>query len=500
MSITLTDEQEVVVSRVMDLCNRGNGLLVLNAPAGTGKTFLINYIYDMLTNSYETKDRVLVLAPTNKAVSLFKKKRAMTLHRFFKAEGDIEEETGEIKFILNDANISKLTLLIVDECSMVDAKMCKALDELANQIPVFACGDEAQIPPVKETMSKMFQNSNKVSLTINMRSRDSVSNIYVQKFRAAIDKKEKIRVDKIPCKEREKLLFGEFKRKYLQIKQNPNNDELEVPVVLAWTNKRADEYNHKIRNYIFSKSATDELEKLYNDEQLIFSGFRKYVPFKKESQDDDETSDDNEPLDNLISEIVAQFRFKPKVYNAEEFSNIIDFVEKKSSCKEDIRYYSSDLVVVNNLSSVQFKIPFVKCEHVNDSGKTRKCDKCDIAGHNCSYIPVNFFVFNDQYGVCWLYPKTDVDADNIKKTMSHFKTHCLKMKDKDLWSIYYKCYGTIFPSLNYIYSMTVHKAQGSQWKNVFVDIDNIRFCRDPDISCRLAYTAVSRMRETLQFI
>lgn len=48
-----------------------------------------------------------------------------------------------------------------------------------------------------------------------------------------------------------------------------------------------------------------------------------------------------------------------------------------------------------------------------------------------------------------------------------------------------------------IYSCTVHKSQGSTFDTVYLDLDNILICKDPDELARLIYVAISRARNKL---
>ena len=54
-------------------------------------------------------------------------------------------------------------------------------------------------------------------------------------------------------------------------------------------------------------------------------------------------------------------------------------------------------------------------------------------------------------------------------------------------------YGTtIHKGMDYAYALTIHKSQGSTYRNVYVDARDIRRSGDPDIAYRLLYTGLSR--------
>lgn len=51
--------------------------------------------------------------------------------------------------------------------------------------------------------------------------------------------------------------------------------------------------------------------------------------------------------------------------------------------------------------------------------------------------------------------------------------------------------------LRAVYACTVNKAQGSTYKKVFIDLDDIKKCKNPNLLARLLYVAVSRAKETV---
>jgi len=408
-----------------------SGQILLNAPGGTGKTHFVKYL---MANRKSLKN-ITVLAPTHKAKSLFiaEKIPCFTIHKFLKSEKTIDEETGEIlfKFNLNDdfkSNSDSQGLLIVDECSMISVEMFKILNKVKY---VLYCGDERQIPPVSEKFSPVFNKCDRVfTFTKNYRlsnNPDSFSAHWLKKFCSQVDNPNT-------------KIFVEDKEPIEGAIESFVKDK--DAVVLTWTNKNVTLLNNTIRRGIYGKNS-DELEKYYESEKLIFSGYR---------QTETET------------------------YHSSSFV----FVEKVEECKEFISY--------------------VRCSHQKNIEKLVRCEKCDIVGHRKLGFNITFYKITDTNKVIWLKPKSSVDEKSFAKILAHYKKHCLKVKDKVTWGKFYDFKDTWNSDLYYSYAMTVHKAQGSQWDNVYVDINNIRLCRDLELSARLSYTAVSRFRKRLMFI
>ncbi|MGE0409465.1 MAG: ATP-dependent RecD-like DNA helicase [Amphiplicatus sp.] len=112
--------------------------------AGAGKTTLARHIAE------NAGGEVAFAAFTGKAAHVMRQKGcpgATTIHALIYRPAD-EGEEGELVFALRrDAPASKADLIIIDECSMVDADLGR--DLLSFGKPVLVLGDPAQLPPVK---------------------------------------------------------------------------------------------------------------------------------------------------------------------------------------------------------------------------------------------------------------------------------------------------------------------------------------------------------------
>ena len=127
-------------------------VFVLSGYAGTGKTYLINFVIKNILNLKDSD--VAFVTPTGKAASVLiqRGRDAQTIHRLIYST--IEEEVKlpnsdktikKIKFV-KKPSIKTYKLIILDEVSMVDKKV---LDDLLSfNIPVLASGDSAQLPPI----------------------------------------------------------------------------------------------------------------------------------------------------------------------------------------------------------------------------------------------------------------------------------------------------------------------------------------------------------------
>ena len=125
-------------------CDRSSPqIFYLAGYAGTGKTTLAKQI------AQDTRGEVIFCAFTGKAALVLRQKGcegARTIHSLI--YHPVEVPNGPPTFELNERSDGEsASLIIVDECSMVDEAL--ALDLLSFGTPVLVLGDPAQLPPVK---------------------------------------------------------------------------------------------------------------------------------------------------------------------------------------------------------------------------------------------------------------------------------------------------------------------------------------------------------------
>ncbi len=135
-SITFSEKQKDAI-----LCALEFGVLIITGGPGTGKTTIIRCILSLL----EHEGRIALCAPTGRAAKRMSEttgKRARTIHRLL-------ESTGDGMFNIDENNPLTADCIIVDETSMVDLMLMRAL---LRAVPVGArlilVGDADQLPSV----------------------------------------------------------------------------------------------------------------------------------------------------------------------------------------------------------------------------------------------------------------------------------------------------------------------------------------------------------------
>jgi exodeoxyribonuclease V len=111
--------------------------------AGTGKTTLARHI------AQHVDGKVLFAAFTGKAALVMRSKGcagASTIHSLIYRAFESGEETPSFE-LWNEAPASKASLIVIDECSMVDEELGR--DLLSFGVPLLVLGDPAQLPPIQ---------------------------------------------------------------------------------------------------------------------------------------------------------------------------------------------------------------------------------------------------------------------------------------------------------------------------------------------------------------
>lgn len=166
-----TGEQSEAIALMSDflMSRRGMELFLLRGYAGTGKTTLVGALVKTLT---EFKQPVVLMAPTGRAAKVFSAYAghpAYTIHKRIYRQKSITDDSS---FSLN-VNLSKHTLFIVDEASMISNEGLSSavfgsgrlLDDLIQYVysgegcRLILMGDTAQLPPVGEEESPALSPS-----------------------------------------------------------------------------------------------------------------------------------------------------------------------------------------------------------------------------------------------------------------------------------------------------------------------------------------------------
>ena len=157
MKVTLTSDQENAKNLIEEwFFNTEDQVFVLSGYAGTGKTFLIDYVVRKVLMLKIGSEAVFV-SPTGKAAANLVRNGTVagTVHSliYMRDEEDFDVNADgeivyrkELSFLKREKIDEKIRLIIIDEASMVNETVLK--DLLSFNVKCLFCGDGAQLPPV----------------------------------------------------------------------------------------------------------------------------------------------------------------------------------------------------------------------------------------------------------------------------------------------------------------------------------------------------------------
>lgn len=478
---TLNDEQAELVNRLGQfLANKTESVFLLKGYAGTGKTFITKG----LTEYFRSIGRNYVLAaPTGKASKVIASKTkspAYTIHKTIYSFDDIVEYrdddvdgTETFKFYARLAvnGLSADTVYIVDEASMIPDVYQEAeffrfgsgylladflkfvnLDHNDHCKKVIFIGDDAQLPPVGMNFSpalnadylyrKHHVSSTGLELTEVVRQK-SESGVIANAvpLRKALQAKvfNQLDVD-LDYPDVAKVEYEDLMPRYLESCGDKINGE---SIVIAHSNSDVADYNRMIREHFFPGSN----EMMPGDKVMAVANSDAYGIFI--------SNGDFGLIRNVLGEpekrTIKLKRKAPESNEIEEISIPLVFRDVEIGFKdlEGVSHFFQAKVIEDLLYS---KEPGLS----SDQNKALYLDFC-IRNKNL--------------------PRKSVEFKHSLKTDPYFNALRLKFG----------------------YAITCHKAQGSEWNNVFVKCKSHQSQLTADYF-RWFYTAITRTAQKLYLL
>lgn len=490
-------QQELVKKLDNFLKNPDSQVFLLKGYAGTGKTFITKGFTEYLTSIGR---KFILAAPTGKAAKVIKEKtknEAHTIHKTIYSYKDFKEykvedidgtETFKFYFELNNNTYASNTIYIIDESSMIgDVSQegeffrfgsGKLLSDLIKYInldhndhnkKIIFIGDNAQLPPIGMNFSPAL-DSNYLKKNFNL---DCESFELTEVVRQVVDSgiiknsltiRESIRknifnqldinlnFDDIKHVERANLL-----NQYLDSCNYKINGE---SIIIAHSNAVVDEHNTLVRQHFFP------------DQKFITAGDKVMAVANNGNGPIFIYNGDFGLIKNVDENIIKREVFiREKINNNLTITTKIPLWFRKveigfKNIEDEKSYYFECLIFENILyRDLIYKDTYVE----NDINKYGWKDK-DISRLETLALYIDFVNRAKEKG---LKPNTPGFKQEIK---GDEYLNALKVK--------------------FGYALTCHKAQGSEWKNVFVD------CKTnlSELSLsyfRWIYTAITRTSKQL---
>lgn len=256
-TVTLNDEQNEAVSALLNFIQDPeprSPFFVFSGFAGTGKTFCMREVLARMKGSHIN---VAFTAPTNKAAKVLREitGRASTIYSLLGLRID---KSGELKQLVAGKppqGLEDLDVIFLDEGSMVNKNLMKEITAAAERYSfrVVFMGDAAQLPPVKELHSPIWDLPTGATLTKVMRHDNQILAL-VTAIRDVINHP----APSITLTSNHdasggvwKMSKPAFKEAIFQAAARGDFADGSASKVIAWRNVKVAEYNQLIRYAIF---------------------------------------------------------------------------------------------------------------------------------------------------------------------------------------------------------------------------------------------------------
>lgn len=231
---------------------------VFSGFAGTGKTFCMR---EVVARCQKSHAKFAFTAPTNKAAKELKKVTgdACTI---FSLLGLRIDKSGEVKALVagkapND--LSDLDVIFIDEAGMVNTNLMEIIRAQCQKysVKVVFMGDIAQLPPIGEVASPVWNEPTNAMLTKVMRHDNQILTL-VTELRGVMDSI----TPSVNIRSDNKDGEGVWKRTKMDFKASIYNAAIagefadgSKSKVIAWRNARVAEYNDLIRSALYGAEA-----------------------------------------------------------------------------------------------------------------------------------------------------------------------------------------------------------------------------------------------------
>jgi exodeoxyribonuclease V len=258
-SKTLNAEQQEASDGFFKFLLSDEKELIISGPAGVGKTFLMGHLIDKVMPAYQQTckllgipilyDSVEMTATTNKAAEVLSqaiRRPVRTIQSTLNLKVINDYATGTTRLQKTPRwMVHERKIIFVEECSFIDRKLYQHIQEGTHNCKIVYVGDHCQIPPVMESLSPIYtQNLPFFELKTPMRNAGQPALIELCKqLRHTVETGKFFPIKLIPGvieylddETMEEALKSEFATQSPHIR------------VLAYANKRVNDYNAHIRS------------------------------------------------------------------------------------------------------------------------------------------------------------------------------------------------------------------------------------------------------------
>ena len=445
-----TKDQSYALERISEFLfsETGDQIFLLTGYAGTGKSSLIGSLVRTMT---QFRQKTVLLAPTGRAAKVFSgyaSQKAYTIHKKIYRQQKMSE--GTMQFSLSE-NLHKHTLFIVDEASMINNESPdfsvfgtgRLLDDLIEYVysaegcRMLLIGDDAQLPPVKQEYSPALDREILQSYPLQVMEA-TLTDVVRQEVESGI------------------LYNATYLRDSLMLNATDDFPKLKVDGFADVKKITGKDLIYEISD-AYSRDGMEETIVISRSNKRVNAynnGIRNSVLYREEELS---TGD--------ILMITKNNYFWIEEYENLDFLANGEFVEVMRVRGEEEMYgfrfcnvvlyhreYDIEFEAKINLDVLHTKVPGLTSEQNNQ-----------------------------------LFSGVMEDYSNITQKRLRYK----KVKADPYFNALQTKYG---------YAVTCHKAQGGEWKNVFLDLGYIQKSYLGESFYRWLYTSITRATQTLYLV
>ena len=421
----LTKDQQGALQFLKDFVNSKEPAAVLYGAAGTGKTYVLKHFLN------EYKKAVAVTAPTHAAVRNAERmtgKKGLTVHSLHGLRLNVDIANFNIDNMqfdpLAEPKLPNYSLIIEDECSMVNNGLYQLDIQRAKQfgVKILYVGDALQLPPIDETISKTFHTKLRYELREIIRQENGHPLGDVLMLSRSDIENNKTDAITYLIKNASRIINNKGYYKVI-----------------------SSDFDNTIRKY-FSTRSVDEI-----------SG-TKILAFRNDTVD-------------YYNHLSRMSRFK----------GVNDLIVKDEYLigYKTIFDRLMNPLIINSIPYLVTDVEHDMCDYEFHTYRVNMIDlmfnkivpPIEIVDHKSSTYNNFLDILNQFYQNALIAPRQE--RSRAWKQYFEFKNRFMSMVN-----ITHFNGKTINKDLSYGYAMTIHKAQGSTFKNTFVCMDDVLSMRD----------------------
>lgn len=248
--VVLSEDQQIAWEKLNRWIEAESPYFVLRGFAGTGKTFLMKMLLEKAAKSFK------FTAPTNKAAKVLSQMLgtdASTIHSLLGLRMVPDEEGMRLEYPRTMPHISRSTVVVIDEASMVGRELHDFVDRARAQcgFRVLYVGDPAQLNPIGERSSPAWEvaaKEDRAMLRKVMRFDNQLLNLSLRIRKRMAEKRfvSPVRDDH----DAEGGVFLLSQKKFDEQLASLKLEDFDTAKVVAWRNKTVARYNRTIRKQL----------------------------------------------------------------------------------------------------------------------------------------------------------------------------------------------------------------------------------------------------------